>query len=173
MSNSLDPQLRQVILTDSDDALIASLPSHMVAEAGIYRELGLPTSLPLAHTHTHTRATPAANQSAQKSSAPRDAIQLLDKSMIALLVRLLFFLQVLWRNLLSKVLVNQYENSRTRMDIFNLLLSSSILQDGTGDLASIDKSFAQLPFRITRCTPQASTNAAVSSDYFALLNIQV
>ncbi|KAI0081201.1 hypothetical protein K474DRAFT_1768664 [Panus rudis PR-1116 ss-1] len=168
---SLDPQLRQVILMDSDDALIASLPSHMVAEAGIYREQRHTPS----HQHSHTRAIPAANQSSQKTPVPREAIQLLDKSAIAVLVRLLFFPEVLRKNLLSKVLVNLCENSRTRTDIFNLLLS--ILQDGTGDLASIDKSFAQLSFRNTRNTPQAPSKVSgkqrMSSDYFALPNIQI
>ena len=39
---SLDPQLRQVVLMDSDDVFVQSLPSHMIAEANIHREHGRP-----------------------------------------------------------------------------------------------------------------------------------
>ncbi|KAJ3553249.1 hypothetical protein NM688_g3714 [Phlebia brevispora] len=140
---SLDPQLRQVVLMDSDDVFIQSLPPHMLAEAGIYRE-----------AQQAARAAPAAAAGGRRTQPPqpthkqpvtREAIQLLDKHAIAVLVRLLFFPQVLKKNILSKVLVNLSENTRTRTDIFNLLLG--ILQDGTGDLSSIDKSFAQISFR--------------------------
>lgn len=171
---SLDPQLRQVILMDSDDALISTLPSHMIAEAGLYRENRLNQPLPQA-TNPSSRAAASQPQQPQKGTATRDAIQLLDKPAIAVLVRLLFFPEVLRKNLLSKVLVNLCENSRTRTDIFNLLLN--ILQDGTGDLAAIDRSFAQLSFRNSRghnpTTPKSTGKQRIGSDYFALPNVQV
>jgi E3 ubiquitin-protein ligase HUWE1 len=142
---SLDPQLRQVVLMDSDEMVIQNLPPHMLAEAGIYREIqqgNRPRGQVDANaTHRAQQAPPTA----AKPAVSRDAIQLLDKHAVAVLIRLLFFPQVLRKNILSKVLVNLSENSRTRTDIFNLLLS--ILHDGTGDLSSIDKSFAQMSFR--------------------------
>ena len=141
---SLDPQLRQVVLMDSDDVFIQSLPPHMLAEAGIFRDQLAARAPPAAAPAAARRAQPP-QPAIPKPPVTRDAIQLLDKHAIAVLVRLLFFPQVLKKNILSKVLVNLSENAKTRTDIFNLLLS--ILQDGTGDLSSVDRSFAQMSFR--------------------------
>ncbi|KAL4252810.1 UPL family protein [Abortiporus biennis] len=167
---SLDPQLRQVVLMDSDDVFIQSLPSHMIAEAGIYREHQ--THRPPRAVATTGTTRHGASQPSQPPKTPlqRDAIQLLDKPAIAMLVRLLFFPEVLRKNMLSKVLVNLCENSKTRTDIFNLLLN--ILQDGTGDLAAIDKSFAQMSFRNSKApplTPKAAGKQRMQTDYFAHL----
>ncbi|KAL5523755.1 hypothetical protein ACEPAG_7928 [Sanghuangporus baumii] len=140
---SLDPQLRQVVLLDSDEGILETLPSHMIAEAGIYRE-GL-------HRHRSPRtAVPPGTSatSAPRKIPPRDAIQLLDRPGIASLVRLLFFPQLSKKTILHKVLVNLCENSKSRTELFNVLLS--ILQEGTGDLASVDKSFSQLSVRSSK-----------------------
>lgn len=153
---SLDPQLRQVVLMDSDDVFLQTLPSDMLAEAGVYRE-NQAVRAPPVPAAIGRRSQPPVQQTTHKQPVSRDAIQLLDKHAIAVLVRLLFFPTVLKKNILSKVLVNLSENTKTRTDIFNLLLS--ILQDGTGDLSSIDKSFAQMSFRSkpsTQMTPKSS-----------------
>lgn len=168
---SLDPQLRQVVLMDSDDMLIQSLPSQMLAEAGISRNhlQNIRAARP-ASTNRPQAAQPAPPP-AQKPPAPRDAIQLLEKPAIAVLIRLLFYPHTLKKNLLYKVLVNLCENSKTRTDLFNLLLN--ILQDGSGDLAAIDRSFAQMSFRTskqaTQLTPKAVGKQRVPSDYFGAL----
>ncbi|KAF8985816.1 hypothetical protein BGZ46_001784 [Entomortierella lignicola] len=81
----------------------------------------------------------------KKSTVQREAIQLVDKSSLATLVRLMFLPQPLPRNILNKLLVNLCENSKTRSDLLSLLLS--ILQDGGSDLASVDRSFAHIPLR--------------------------
>ncbi|KAL1945966.1 hypothetical protein VTO73DRAFT_1968 [Trametes versicolor] len=170
---SLDPQLRQVVLMDSDDVFIQSLPSHMIAEANIHREHGRPS-------RTRHVAPDQAARAAQPQAAPptkalpsRDAIQLLDKSALAALLRLLFYPHVLKKNLLYKVLVNLCENAKSRTDLFNLLLS--ILQDGSGDLASIDKSFAQMSVRHSKSTapqtPKAVGKQRVPTDYFGSLSL--
>ena len=88
----------------------------------------------------------------------RDAVQPLEKTGVASIVRLLFFPQLFRRNLLFKVFVNVCENSKSRTDLFNLLLS--ILQDGTGDLAMVDKNFAQLSFRPVKGSPTTPKSAA-------------
>ena len=169
---SLDPQLRQTVLLDSDDGFIQTLPSFMIAEAGAYRD----------GSHTSRRPVVAASgarsaQVVRKQPPPRDAIQLLDKGGVAVLVRLLFFPQVLRKNYLFKVLVHLCENAKTRAELFNLILN--ILQDGTGDLAAVDKSFAQLSVKNsktpTQQTPKAAGKQKASSDYFtslALPNMQ-
>ena len=158
---SLDPQLRQVVLMDSDDVFIQSLPPHMLAEAGIFREQLAARAAPAAVPVAARRAQPP-QPPVSKPPVTRDAIQLLDKHAIAVLVRLLFFPQVLKKNILSKVLVNLSENAKTRTDIFNLLLS--ILQDGTGDLSSVDRSFAQMSFRSkppTQTTPRPTSKVTL------------
>ncbi|KAI7822225.1 hypothetical protein BC939DRAFT_194256 [Gamsiella multidivaricata] len=92
------------------------------------------------------RATNTSLPSSNKKMAlPREAIQLVDKSSLATLVRLMFLPQPLSRNILNKLLVNLCENSKTRGDLLSLLLS--ILQDGGADLAAVDRSFAQMSLR--------------------------
>jgi E3 ubiquitin-protein ligase HUWE1 len=136
---SLDPTLRQTVLMEQDEGFIQTLPSHMLAEVGAYRE-GQQSQ------RTPRRVIPAVDPVAPRKFTPQhDAIQLLDKVGVAVLVRLLFFPHVLKKTLLFKVLVNLCENAKTRTELFNLLLN--ILQDGTGDLAAVDKSFAQMSFR--------------------------
>ncbi|KAJ6586954.1 hypothetical protein DFH09DRAFT_1359428 [Mycena vulgaris] len=173
---TLDPTLRQAVLLDQDDSFIQTLPSHMIAEAGAYRE-GRGPRRQLATRSSGPRTLPGA---ASSSSAPRkfvpqhDAIQLLDKPGVAVLVRLLFFPQVLRKTLLFKVLVNLCENAKTRTELFNLLLN--ILQDGTGDLGAVDKGFAQMSFRNSKPqTPKSAGKQKAGSDYFtalALPNLQ-
>ncbi|KAJ7497325.1 hypothetical protein FB451DRAFT_1550225 [Mycena latifolia] len=173
---TLDPTLRQAVLLDQDDSFIQTLPSHMIAEAGVYRE-GRGPRRQLAARASAPRALPGA---ASSSSTPRkfvpqhDAIQLLDKPGVAVLVRLLFFPQVLRKTLLFKVLVNLCENAKTRTELFNLLLN--ILQDGTGDLGAVDKGFAQMSFRNSKPqTPKSAGKQKAGSDYFtalALPNLQ-
>ncbi|KAI9068310.1 hypothetical protein FKP32DRAFT_1587710 [Trametes sanguinea] len=168
---SLDPQLRQVVLMDSDDVFIQSLPSHMVAEANIHREHGRAPRARQAPATQDTRAAQTQAPQPPKGLQPRDAIQLLEKSALAALIRLLFYPHILKKNLLYKVLVNLCENAKSRTDLFNLLLS--ILQDGSGDLASIDKSFAQMSVRHNKPaapqTPKAIGKQRVSADYFGSL----
>jgi len=162
---SLDPQLRQVVLMDSDDGLLQTLPSYMVAEAGVYRDEADDSRGGIA---ARALRTAAALRSAppRKLPPPRDAIQLLDKAGVATLVRLLFFPQVLKKNLLFKILVNICENSKTRSELFNLLLS--ILQSGPGDLAAVDKSFAQMTTRTPKSavlqTPKAAGKSKATAD---------
>ncbi|WWD19760.1 hypothetical protein CI109_104224 [Kwoniella shandongensis] len=100
---------------------------------------------------------PSVAVAAESSTAPkkphREAIQLLDKPGIASLVRLLFFPQTLKKGYLFKVMVNLCENSNTRTDLLNLLLS--VVQDGSGDLPAVDRSFQQMSLRGVS-TPKAT-----------------
>ncbi|KAF9029021.1 hypothetical protein BDZ89DRAFT_1101623 [Hymenopellis radicata] len=159
---SLDPNLRQAILLDQDDGFIQTLPSHMIAEAGAYRE-GLPRAF---RSGNLSPRPPSGSASRKQPPPPHDAIQLLDRQGVAILVRLLFFPQVIKKNLLFKVLLNLCENAKTRTELFNLLLN--ILQDGTGDLTAVDKSFAQMSFRNSKPVKAVGKQKA-SSDYAAVL----
>lgn len=140
---SLDPQLRQDVLMDQDEGFIQTLPSHIIAEAGGYRQR-FPRQPPRVGAGSRTQGAPPTTIT-RKPQAPRDAIQLLDKSGVAVLVRLLFFPQISRKNILYKALVNLCENSKTRAELFNFLLN--ILQEGTGDLAAIDRSFTQMTIK--------------------------
>ena len=140
---SLDPQLRQDVLMEQDEGFIQTLPSHIIAEAGSYRERA-PRRIPPISAGSRTEGNTHAAIT-RKPQSPRDAIQLLDKSGVAVLVRLLFFPQISRKNILYKTLVNLCENSKTRAELFNFLLN--ILQEGTGDLAAIDRSFTQMTIR--------------------------
>ena len=164
---SLDPSLRQAVLMDQDDGFIQTLPSHMIAEAGVYRDEVQARRPPA--SRNPTRAVPAGTP-ARKYTVQHDAILLLDRTGITVLVRLLFFPQVLKKALLFKVLVNLCENAKTRTELFNILLS--ILQDGTGDLATVDKSFAQMSVRnrdSKPLTPKAIGKQKATADYFTAL----
>ncbi len=168
---SLDPTLRQAVLLDQDDGFIQSLPSHMIAEAGAYREETHPGGTTSHRTPIRTIPTQAP---VRKYTPQHDAIFLLDRSSVAVLVRLLFFPQVLKKTLLFKVLVNLCENTKTRVELFNILLS--ILQDGTADLAAVDKSFSQMTVRnrdAKATTPKAAGKQRVTNEYLAALALPV
>lgn len=87
----------------------------------------------------------------------RESLQLLDKNGIASLLRLLFFPESFKRTPLFNILVNLCENSTTRADLLNLLLS--VVQDGSGDLPSVDRSFQQMSLR-NPITPKATPRKA-------------
>ncbi|WRT70096.1 uncharacterized protein IL334_007090 [Kwoniella shivajii] len=97
----------------------------------------------------------------------REGIQLLEKPGIASLVRLLFFPETLKKGYLFRVLVNLCENSTTRSDLLNLLLS--VVQDGSGDLPAVDRSFQQMSLRGV-VTPKATPkNRTVESPAAAVV----
>ncbi|KAI9145613.1 hypothetical protein BKA69DRAFT_1111416 [Paraphysoderma sedebokerense] len=141
---ALDPRLRQSVLMEQDEAFLASLPPDMVAEANaaLRQPLNRETS------RRPTSAISSAISSSmlmKKSSTTRESIQLVDKSNLATLVRLLFLPQPIAKNTLQKLLLNLSENSKSRVELMSMLLS--ILQDGASDLAAVDKSFSQMSIR--------------------------
>ena len=163
---SLDPQLREVVLLDQDEGFLRTLPPHILAEAQGYREG--------AHRqHRRTMPTVAVRggpPASRPPPPPRDAILLLEKSNVATLVRLLFFPQVLKKNTLLKVLLNLCENTKTRTELFNLLLS--VLQEGSGDVAAMDKSFAHMSVRNSKSpSAKALGKQRAASDTFNPLNL--
>ena len=164
---SLDPSLRQAVLLDQDDNFLQTLPPHMIAEAGVYRDE--------AHArHNHSSRNPVrpiATAPPVKKHPQHDAIMLLERAGVAILVRLLFYPQVLKKGLLFKVLVNLCENIKTRTELFNLLLS--ILQDGTGDLTAVDKSFAQMTVKSRESKLQTPKAKQRSTDFIPPFGMQI
>lgn len=94
-----------------------------------------------------------------KPSANRESIQLLEKPGIASLARLLFFQDSFKKERLFRVLANLCENSTSRSDLLNLLLS--VLQDGSGDLPNVDRSFQQMSIK-NLTTPKSTPKAKVA-----------
>ncbi|XP_006461106.1 hypothetical protein AGABI2DRAFT_204611 [Agaricus bisporus var. bisporus H97] len=160
---SLDPTLRQSVLMEQNEGFLQTLAPHVLAEAGSF------AGGARRPTQRNPPRISGASAPPRKFTADHDALLLLDKSGIAALVRLLFFPQVSKKSLLFKVLVNICENTKTRAELFNVLLS--ILQDGPGDLAAVDKSFAQLTVRNTSKppTPKSVGKQKATSDYLAAL----
>ncbi|KAG2225111.1 hypothetical protein INT45_011794 [Circinella minor] len=78
----------------------------------------------------------------RKIGVHRSAMQLVDRSQLATLARLLFVPQSISKTVLNKLLINLCENNKTRSDLLSFLVC--VLHDGSGDLAAVDRSFAQL-----------------------------
>ncbi|KAI8460869.1 hypothetical protein BY996DRAFT_6429551 [Phakopsora pachyrhizi] len=150
---SLDPTLREAVLLDQDEGFISTLPRNILAEVDALRDR-------MSRRHHAIRSarerdplgglatTSGASQigtSSKKTLVKADTVQVLDRSGIAALVRLMFFPQPLRRHSLQKVLVNLCENSRSRTELIGTLLG--LLQDGTRDAATIDRSFSQVSSR--------------------------
>ncbi|KAF8320698.1 hypothetical protein DL93DRAFT_2163683 [Clavulina sp. PMI_390] len=136
---TLDPALRQAVLMEQDEGFLQTLPSALLAEASALLTEGIRRS-------EGTIPPPIPSTSApRKPPVAHEAIQLLDKSGVATLIRMLFFPQVLKKSSMHKVLANLCENSKTRADLFTLLLG--VLQDGSVDVGSVDRSFSQLSVR--------------------------
>jgi len=160
---SLDNDLRHIVLMEQEEGFLRTLPSHLLAEATGYREGG--HRPPRVALDTARGAAPGSPS--RKVAVQRDAIQLLDKNGLATLVRLLFFPQLSRKSLLLKIYTNLCENSKTRAELLHLLLN--ILQDGTGDVTAVDRSFAQLSSRnraslAAQATPKSASKAKAPVD---------
>ncbi|KPV73687.1 uncharacterized protein RHOBADRAFT_16819 [Rhodotorula graminis WP1] len=167
---TLDPALRSAVLSAEEGGLGmgGGLAGGLLGNAGALLGARAPRGAPAAGRRAGAGAAGAArgaaapaeagasgSGAAKKATPPREVIQLLDKSGLATLVRLLFFPQPLRKNALQKVLVNLCENARTRVELINLLLT--ILHDGTRDVSAVDKSFSQMSLRASRAVVPKDT----------------
>ena len=142
---SLDPSLRQAILMEQDEEVLAQLPETIAAEA---RALG---SRSIRHTWGDRRArgTPRevpAHEVSTKRPPRKQVIQMLDKAGVATLLRLLFIPQQgSSRSTLHEILDNVIQNRQNRAEVIGVLLS--ILQDGSADLTAVERGFQALSLR--------------------------
>ncbi|GAA5889291.1 hypothetical protein JCM6882_000697 [Rhodosporidiobolus microsporus] len=157
---TLDAAARGSVLQDGNYA--AGLGGNPLGQAdaallrNVARRTGAFPGAPRGSGAGAPAAAGAESTSATKKTTPqREVIQLLDKSGLATLVRLLFFPHPLRRNSLQKVLVNLCENTRTRVELINLLLT--ILHDGTRDVSAVDKSFSQMSIRASKALGSKET----------------
>ncbi|KAL8703811.1 MAG: hypothetical protein Q9201_003026 [Fulgogasparrea decipioides] len=146
---SLDPGLRQTVLMDQDEEVLAQLPQAIAAEAralGVDRGYrgyqGVPGHRSRVHNHEHDAREAQTNKKAQR----KQIVQMLDKAGVATLLRLMFVQQQgSSRQSLNNILHDISQNRQTRAEVISLLLS--ILQDGSTDVNAVERSFAHLSLR--------------------------
>lgn len=151
---SLDPSLRQSVLMEQDEDVLAQLPQAIAAEARalgsdhrILHRLGdgYPRGI------ERIRALEREAQRAQAHVPPkkpqrRQIVQMLDKAGVATLLRLMFIPQQgSSRQSLNGILHDVSQNRQNRAEVVSLLLS--ILQDGSADVNAVERSFTHLSLR--------------------------
>ena len=150
---SLEPQLRQHVLMEQDEEMLANLPEEIAAEAralagdrpmhrfqGIHRS-GRGEGL-VRNLLDGSRGPPPAISKPPR----RQIVQMLDKAGVATLLRLMFIPQQgSSRQSLNGILHDASQNRQNRAEVITLLLS--ILQDGSTDVNAVERSFNQLSLR--------------------------
>ncbi|KAH6656670.1 hypothetical protein BKA67DRAFT_511823 [Truncatella angustata] len=148
---SFPPDLREQVLLDQGPDLMDSLPPEMAAEA---RRL-VRHNPAVVHRHRDGVGSGQAAASGQPSGSVnlnirperKTVVQMLDKSGVATLLRLMFIniKSGTMENPLKHVIKDICQNKQTRLDVVSTLLQ--ILQDGTTDLEAVERSFTQLSIK--------------------------
>ncbi|KAA8911552.1 DNA binding protein [Sphaerosporella brunnea] len=145
---TLEPGLRQTVLMEQDEEALAQLPHAIVEEVNALRgDRGFHSHF-VEHPRRGVPVVHLRHPEEPKTKKPtrKGTVQLLDKAGVATLLRLMFIPQVgSTRATLHEILLNICENRQNRAEVVNLLLS--ILQDGSADMVSVERSFAQLSVR--------------------------
>lgn len=161
---SLDPALRQNVLMEQDEEMLAQLPEEIAAEARalggnrpMHRFAGIAGRAGRANGLVRQILDGRPPQPAAKKPPRKQIVQMLDKAGVATLLRLMFVPQQgSSRQSLNGILHDVSRNRQNRAEVISLLLS--ILQDGSTDLNAIERSFAHLSLRarqpVTQKTPQ-------------------
>lgn len=151
---SLDPILRQHVLAEQDEDMLAHLPEEIAAEARalggdrtMHRFAGMPGRAARGGGLVRSLLERAQGpQASVKKPSRKQIVQMLDKAGVATLLRLMFVPQQgSSRQLLNEILRNISENRQNRAEVISLLLS--ILQDGSFDVNAVERSFTQLSLR--------------------------
>ena len=150
---SLDPHLRQAVLMEQDEEVLAQLPATIAAEAralGNERPMHRWADFPrlgggrINASHL-TRPSRGLEQTTKKPQR-KQIVQMLDKAGVATLLRLMFIpLQGTSWGVLNDILLNVSQNRQNRAEVVSLLLS--ILQDGSADVSAVERSFQHLSLR--------------------------
>ncbi|KAK2733368.1 hypothetical protein FQN57_002158 [Myotisia sp. PD_48] len=152
---TLDPSLRETVLADQPDEILASLGPEFVTEARALTGRRLPRFGDPDALESQSRQRP---EQTTKKTQRRQAVQMLDKAGVATLLRLMFMpLQGNSRHHLNDILHNVCKNRQNRSEVISLLLL--ILQDGSADISAVERSFAHLSLRAR--TPAQKTPQGV------------
>ncbi|KAI2790542.1 hypothetical protein POX_d06059 [Penicillium oxalicum] len=156
---TLDPSLRQAVLADQPEDVLASLGPEYISEARALggRRIAQFGDITATGVDHRPRGEAAADLEAKKNQR-RPVVQMLDKAGVATLLRLMFMpLQGNARHLLNDILHNVCENRQNRSEVISLILT--VLQDGSVDSSAIERSFSHLSLRAkapgTQKTPQS------------------
>ncbi|KAG2419578.1 HECT [Aspergillus terreus] len=178
---TLDPSLRQAVLADQPEEILAHLGPEFVTEARSLPGRRLAQFGDIPRVDSRHRTEPVEDQEPKKPQR-RQIVQMLDKPGVATLLRLMFMpLQGNARHQLNDILHHVCENRQNRVEVISLLLS--VLQDGTSDVSAIERSFAQLSLRAkppsVQKTPQSAkrnlafqTSSSVSSEVTPIMVVQ-
>lgn len=178
---TLDPSLRQAVLADQPEEILAHLGPEFVTEARSLPGRRLAQFGDIPRVDSRHRTEPVEDQEPKKPQR-RQIVQMLDKPGVATLLRLMFMpLQGNARHQLNDILHHVCENRQNRVEVISLLLS--VLQDGTSDVSAIERSFAQLSLRAkppsVQKTPQSvkrnlafQTSSSVSSEVTPIMVVQ-
>ncbi|KAL2821931.1 hypothetical protein BJX63DRAFT_427294 [Aspergillus granulosus] len=160
---TLDPNLRQAVLADQPEDILASLGPEFVTEArAIGGGRGRLAQFGDISRMDHRHGTEQENDQEPKKQQRRQIVQMLDKAGVATLLRLMFMpLQGNARHQLNDILHNVCENRQNRIEVISLLLS--VLQDGSTDVSAIERSFAQLSLRAKPSTVQKTPQSVKRS----------
>ena len=146
---SLDPHLRQAVLLDQNEEVLAQLPQAIAAEA---RALGGDRPLHRWGDISRLNRPRVLDRNGRgpevvvKKPQRRQIVQMLDKAGVATLLRLMFVPQQgSSRDTLNAILHDVSQNRQNRAEVVSLLLS--ILQDGSADVSAVERSFQHLSLR--------------------------
>ncbi|POS87613.1 hypothetical protein EPUL_003026 [Erysiphe pulchra] len=156
---TLDPTFRSQVLMEQDEATLALLPPEIADQArnttsdqsrssirDFANSLRLPNTTVIRHQTGHIHPLHELRDSSNQRSSRRSTVQILDKSGVATLLRLMFISQHgTLRSTFNSVLQNISMNKFNRQEILATILY--ILQDGSIDMAAIERSFAFLSIK--------------------------
>lgn len=183
---TLDPNLRQAVLADQPEDVLATLGPEYLSEA---RALGGRRIAQFGdivaggmERRPRNNMEQAEDPEEPKKAQRRQIVQMLDKAGVATLLRLMFMpLQGNARHQLNDILHNVCENRQNRGEVISLLLS--VLQDGSVDSSAIERSFSHLSLRAkvpgSQKTPQAAkrnlalqATSSISNDVTPIMVVQ-
>lgn len=150
---TLDPAFRRVILAEQPPEILRQLDPRHAAEGRAHaRRLFHYTNL-----GDRDARGDRANEDAIQRDNKRQIIQMVDKSGVATLLRLMFLPQQgSLRTNLWHILRNICGNRQTRLEVINLLLV--VLKEGSTDVTAVERSLANLSLRakatVGQKTPQ-------------------
>jgi E3 ubiquitin-protein ligase HUWE1 len=155
---TLDPSLRQAVLADQPEEVLASLGPEFLSEARALTGRRLAQFGDIGRIDQRQRREEVGDRDAEKPQR-RQIVQILDKAGVATLLRLMFMpLQGNARHQLHDILHNVCKNRQNRAEVVSVLLS--ILQDGSADVTAIERSFAQLSLRAKTPSAQKTPQSA-------------
>jgi E3 ubiquitin-protein ligase HUWE1 len=145
---TLPPALREQVLMEQDEEVLALLPRELAEHArAAMRDHPVHGRVPGGFARRGPPPGPGDVREVNNTRPTRRAIvQMLDKPGVATLLRLMFIFQHgSLRSTLNSVLQNISLNRHNRNEVLSTLLH--ILQDGSVDMSAVERSFAHLSLR--------------------------